>query len=719
MKDKDKTEEELIAELRLLRRQLAFLIRRDDSARRLSDLEHVITCILAESHKFSDVIPKILQLICESLEWKKAILWGVDWHAKLLRQAMVWPETNDNPHSLPLCSGMLNHILACNGIPSANGFIKEINPLKFLTVYGERLQGDLVIPLKIAGEILGVIEFFTGRIGSLDEELRGLMADVGNQISRFIESARAEEALPETEELYRIVTEAASDAMIMIDQEGTILYANRSAERIFGYDVKEMQGQSVIKLIPEHLRYSFIPSIRRRFRNGEKLSLWERTELPGLHKSGSVIHLEVTFGETVKDGKRIFIGIARDITERYRIEKYRAELLVREQEARKTAEEANRAKDEFLATVSHELRTPLTAILGWARLLESEDLNEPTHAKAVDAIIRNAKSQSQIINDLLDYSRIIMNKLPLDFSCVEPAPVIDSAIRSLSLAAQNKNIRLLVSLNNDTGTILADPERLKQIVWNLLSNAIKFTPKGGKIRVLLERSNTHITIIVSDTGEGIKADFLPHVFERFQQADGTITRKHGGLGLGLAIVRNLVELHNGKVRVHSEGERRGATFTVTIPLADSPANLVKSSSDHLRVANLAMSCPELDHLRVLIVDDEVAARELYSDILKQQGASVTAVGSASEALDLLDCWQPDLIVSDIGMPVEDGYELIKKVRMRPPERGGLIPAVALTTYSRDQDCRQAISTGYQSNIAKPVQPSDLVTAIANLAKVKN
>jgi PAS domain S-box-containing protein len=722
MEDSSKTREELLEELEELRLRVASLVAsesRRDSAQRLSAVQHEVTRILAEADRLSDIVVLLLQTICEGLGWKRAILWGVDWQANLLRRAAVWPapfKAEEGEETLPLGAGfmepeMAGSKVALKAVAIKTGFDYLINSP------ASRLQGDIACPILSAGEVLGVIEFFTGRTEQLDEDLLGLMANIGNQIGRFIERARVEEALPETEERYRIVTEAASDAMITIDQEGIILYTNRSAERIFGYEAQDIVGNNITMLIPEYLRPTYHATIQRHIAGDKKQFLWERTELPGLHRNGKQIQLEITFGESVKDGKRIFIGIARDITERKQLERERAEILAREKEARRAAEEANQSKDEFLATVSHELRTPLTAILGWARMLDRDGINEATRTKAIEAIVRNAKSQAQIINDLLDYSRITMGKLRLDTCSLEPAPIIRSAIDAISPAAIARGVNLELSLDPDTGPILADAERLKQIIWNLLSNAIKFTPKGGRIDVVLERDESQIRIIVRDSGEGIRPDFLPHVFERFLQADGTITRKYGGLGLGLAIVRNLVELHGGTVHAYSGGEGKGATFTVKLPLLSSPLGLNICDPNPLNISkDLPHRYPELERLRVLVVDDEPDARDLYSLVLQQCGASVASVGSAVEALAMIDCWQPDLLISDIGMPVEDGYALIRKLRSRPPERGGRIPAVALTAYTRDQDCQQALLAGFQRHISKPVEPDELVLIVADLAR---
>ena len=392
---------------------------------------------------------------------------------------------------------------------------------------------------------------------------------------------------------------------------------------------------------------------------------------------------------------------------------------------RRTAEdlrEANRLKDEFLATVSHELRTPLTAILGWAHMLRAGQLDEQGATSALETIERNARTQAQLIDDLLDVSRIITGKLRLDVRQVDPGSFIEPAVEALRPAAEAKGVRIRKVMDTGVVSVAGDPARLQQVVWNLLSNAIKFTPKGGKVQVRLERIDSHIEIAVSDTGAGIKPEFLPHVFERFRQADQTTTRRHGGLGLGLAIVRHLVELHGGTVEADSPGEGRGATFVVKLPVVpvyrkgDFAERVHPADGDTLP----AYDCPErLDGVKVLVVDDEADTRELLRVGVGQCGAEVVTAGSAPEALEAIAEERPDLIVSDIGMPGEDGYDLIRQVRALPAGRGGRIPAIALTAYARTEDRLRALRAGYQSHIAKPVELAELVAVMASLLQRKD
>jgi signal transduction histidine kinase/CheY-like chemotaxis protein len=387
------------------------------------------------------------------------------------------------------------------------------------------------------------------------------------------------------------------------------------------------------------------------------------------------------------------------------------------QQSQEAAEAANRIKDEFLAIVSHELRSPLNPILGWAKLLKKGTLNETATLRAVETIERNAELQAQLIDDLLDISRILRGKLGLSLQNVNLAVVIAGALDTVRLAAEAKSIEINLNLEPKVGTVKGDSSRLQQIVWNLLSNAIKFTPSGGKIQVNLEQIDSQIQIQVKDTGKGISADFLPHVFEYFRQADSTITRRSGGLGLGLAIVRQLVELHGGRVWAESCGEEQGATFTVSLPAVQKTLKLSDKDSI-LSEDSYLLSVPyaPLEGVRVLVVEDDVDTREFIAFLLEQHGAIATIAASANEALAAIVQSQPDLLLSDLGMPEVDGYALIRKIRNMPSDRGGEIPAIALTAYAAETTQQQVFAAGFQMHIAKPADPAKLVAAIASLVK---
>jgi signal transduction histidine kinase/ActR/RegA family two-component response regulator len=393
-----------------------------------------------------------------------------------------------------------------------------------------------------------------------------------------------------------------------------------------------------------------------------------------------------------------------------------AQLLARESQARAEAEESNRLKDEFLATVSHELRTPLTAILGWARMLESHTMAEAQAERAIQTIQRNAKAQAEIIDDILDVSRIVTGNLYLNLEPTELAPIVEAAINVVKPTAEAKHIRLETSFADQPALVSADAPRLQQVVWNLLSNAVKFTPQGGQVRITTRQKGSQVYLEISDNGQGISAEFLPHVFERFRQADSSTTRKHGGLGLGLAIVRHLVEIHGGTVRAESDGEGQGATLTVTLPLlADNDSVAFQGEEKKIR-GSLRLEQPELRGIHVLLVDDDAGAREMISAALNERHARVTAVASAREALRVIRVTRPDVLVSDIAMPIEDGYELIEQLRALESSQGKTIPAVAITAYAREEDRRRALAAGFQSYLAKPIEPADLIAIVASLAR---
>jgi signal transduction histidine kinase/ActR/RegA family two-component response regulator len=416
-------------------------------------------------------------------------------------------------------------------------------------------------------------------------------------------------------------------------------------------------------------------------------------------------------------------SLEAEVKERQRAEERLRLALVGEQMARAEAETANRMKDEFLATVSHELRTPLNAIIGWSHLLRSGSLDEATVSRALETIDRNAKAQAQLIEDILDVSRMITGKLRLKNEPVDIAAVINASIDSVQLAVDSKGIELVVTLDPSARHTLGDSSRLQQVVWNLLSNAIKFTPSGGRIEVKLERAGRNLKIRVSDSGQGIPPDFLPFIFERFRQADGTTTRQHGGLGLGLAIVRNLVELHGGTIEAESAGEGKGATFILKLPLAPSlqrdreSRKATANSQPKKDVDEHFTPVPALDDVRVLLVDNDPDTLQILSVMLVESKANVQTASSASEAMEVLKWYRPDVVVSDLAMPGEDGYSLV--ARIRAAENGTHIPIVALTSYVRVEDRARALSAGFNMFVPKPVEPNELITAIANLAEPAN
>jgi PAS domain S-box-containing protein len=411
-----------------------------------------------------------------------------------------------------------------------------------------------------------------------------------------------------------------------------------------------------------------------------------------------------------------FDGTTQDITERKKVAEEREQLLLSEQAARAAAERAGHMKNEFLATLSHELRTPLNAILGWSQLIRREQDKE-TLEEGLDIIERNARIQVQLIEDLLDMSRIISGKLRLDVQTIDPVLIIDAALETVTPSAAAKGVRIVKVLDSIAGPVAGDANRLQQVVWNLLSNAVKFTNKGGRIHVLLKRVNSQIEITVSDTGKGIEAEFLPHIFERFRQADASTTRRYGGLGLGLSIVKQLVELHGGTISAASAGPGLGSTFTMTLPtlvVHDRKGEEPKVGQSERRPAPTLLTNTELKGITVLVVDDERDSRGLVKRVLEECGATVIVAESAAEAFAMLQSAKPDVLVSDIGMPGMDGYELLRRVRELDSDRGGRTPAIALSAFARSEDRARALRAGYLVHVAKPVEPYELVSIVANV-----
>ena len=512
------------------------------------------------------------------------------------------------------------------------------------------------------------------------------------------------------------IIESADDAIISKTLDGILTSWNQAAQHIFGYTADEAIGQSVLMLIPDELRDEE-SMILSKIRSGDRIEHYETIRVA---KDGTRINVSLTVSP-IKDADGKIIGaskILRDITRQKQIEDERDALLKREQEAREQAEVASRAKDEFLGLLSHELRTPLNSILGWTRILSGHNLDEAAAAQALETIDRNAKLQARLIDDMLDVSRIISGKLRLDAQPVDLTSVINAAVETLRPAAEAKHIHMRVSLDFGTGTVLGDPVRLQQIVWNLVSNAVKFVPKEGSVNVSLGRINSHIEISVSDTGPGIEEEFLPYVFDRFRQADSAANKKYAGLGLGLSIVRHLVELHGGTVEAANNGN--GAVFTVKLPvmaISRTFEQLSSRSDGHATSANLAFdSPPDLSGIKILAVDDEPDARMLLQAMFEQCGAEIETCGSVREALERLNEYRPDVLVSDIGMPGEDGYVLIRKVRELEASTGKRIPAVALTAFARAEDRVRALAAGYNMHVPKPVEPAELALVISSLVR---
>ncbi len=504
------------------------------------------------------------------------------------------------------------------------------------------------------------------------------LSEKSQQDNREKEQIKA--ALVKSETQFQVLISKNPDGIVVIDTKGIVRFINPAALSLFSRQEDELLGQVL-----------GFPVV------GE-----DNTEVDVRRGNGENRVAQMRVVQIEWQGKEGYLVSLRDITEQKQVEEERIHLLEK-------AEAANRIKDEFLAIVSHELRTPLNPILGWSKLLRSRKLNQDKVDQALETIERNASLQAQLIDDLLDVSRILRGKLNLQTLRVDLVRVIQAAIETMRLAAAAKSIDIETQLDSTVGFVSGDPNRLQQVVWNLLSNAVKFTPKGGRITVRLQAIDSQAQIQVSDTGQGISPDFFPYIFDYFRQENSTTTRSVGGLGLGLAIVRHLIELHGGRIEAESDGIGQGATFTVTLPLiSDSQTKTENSSPEDEGL--------DLSNVTVLLVEDEVDTLDLLTIILESYGARVEGVTSANEALSVFSQGQPDVLISDIGMPGMDGYELIRQVRELPPDRGGLVPAIALTAYAGETDHERALSAGFNRHISKPVEPDQIVDAIANLIK---
>jgi PAS domain S-box-containing protein len=548
----------------------------------------------------------------------------------------------------------------------------------------------------------------------------GTLRGFGKVTRDLTQRREYEESLRHSEERFRLLVEGVRDyAIFMLDANGHVATWNAGAQRINGYTGDEIIGQHFSKFYPQDAIESGWPDHELQVAAAEGRFQDEGWRI---RKDGSRLWASVTITALRDEAGRLrgFAKLTRDLSERKEAQtahadgERREEMLEAERSARMEAQRAARMKDEFLATLSHELRTPLNAILGWTQVLRMGRQGPEEIKHGLEVIERNARAQVQLIDDLLDLSRILAGQIRLDVQRVTLVDVITAVVESVAPAANAKGVHLEKILDPRGSLVSGDPARLQQVVWNLLTNAIKFTPRGGRVQVLLERVNSHIELSVSDNGIGIPISFLPHVFERFTQKDGTASRSHGGLGLGLAISKQLVELHGGSIQAKSRGEGHGATFTVKLPLlvvqdeAESPRVHPTHATDPEN-----MLLPNLRALTVLVVDDEADARELVSRVLENQGAKVILAGSGEEALKVIEVNRPDVLVSDVGMPGMDGYQLMRQVRATET-KGQRLPAIALTAFARAEDRKRAMLAGYQSHLAKPFDTAELVLVVADL-----
>lgn len=591
----------------------------------------------------------------------------------------------------------------------------ELRPV----VRAEGIGALTFIPLVANGRLIGkFMTYYNAPHVFTNVELE-ISESIARQLALSIQRRRAETARARL----AAIVESSDDAIISMDLNGIVTSWNGAAERLYGYKAQEILNRPIATVIPGE-RQNEEQFMLSRIRRGETVEHYETVRR---RKDGQLFDVSITVSPVRNDRGEI-IGsskIGRDITERKRIERDREMLLETEKSLRVEAETTGRMKDEFLATISHELRTPLNAIMGWASLLR-KGLDQDSDPKntlpyGLEVIERNARTQAELIEDLLDMSRIISGKLQLDVRPIQLTPVVKAAMDAVRPAAEAKKISLNVSIDSGAELLRADEARLQQIIWNLLSNSVKFTPNGGSVWVSAARAGEITEISVKDTGAGIGPEFLPYVFDRFRQADASMTRKHGGLGLGLSIVRHLVEIHGGTITAESEGADRGSTFTVRLPVGDFAQTGLEPElafSESMTGTVLGYQRPYLAGVKVLAMDDEPDTREMLNVALRKFGADVRTTSSAGEAFQVLQTWKPDIMVCDIGMPEENGYSFMQRVRRLAPGLGGNTPAVALTGYARNENRLRALQVGFQTFVPKPIEPAELAKTMAALVRMK-
>jgi PAS domain S-box-containing protein len=522
-----------------------------------------------------------------------------------------------------------------------------------------------------------------------------------------------EQALRESEERYHaLISNVKSYALFSTNLQGIATTWNEGVERLLGYARDEFVGLPTEKLFSAEdvAKGVYRHELQAAAEDGSSANdLWM------LQKDGTPFFAACSLSRATDTSGHVtgFSVVLRDRTAWKLAQQERDALLERERTVRQEAEQASRLKDEFLATLSHELRSPLNAIVGWVHIARRHAGDNAELARSLDTIERNVRAQTQIVNDLLDMSRIMTGQVRLDMQTIDLRDAVSNAVEAVRPAAEAKRVRVEKTLGGNIGWTKVDPARLQQILWNLLANAVKFTPPGGRVRVALERVNSHAEIIIQDSGVGVAPNFLPFVFERFRQEDSSTTRRHGGLGLGLSIVKSLTELHGGSVRASSPGEGQGATFTVTLPIVHAQAD-DGAAEARTRAPFDLNAFPRLDHTNVLVVDDEADSLLFFGRLLEECGAHVLLAVDADQAMDVLRSEPVDILISDIGMAGADGYQLIGQVRALKDERLSTIPAVAVTAYARADDRRRLLLAGFQMHMAKPVEPHELVAGISSL-----
>jgi PAS domain S-box-containing protein len=720
-----------IANLAITSLSLAAIVTERRKAERQLSGSLAVTRILAESPALADALPGMLQRICKTFGWEVGTMWAPDLDANVLRCLKLWP-----PERFSAGAGASKFELMSRDFQFAPGIglpgrvwrdlqpawipdvTKDDNFPRAQAAAAEGLHAAFAFPILSDERFLGVMEFFSHEIREPDKTFLATFRGIGSQIGQFLERKQSEQELFESRERLVMAMQASGMGFWTRDLDGTNrVQWSPELEAIFGLAPGEFpeSEEAFFEFVHAEDREALSKAVGDAIANRTDYEIDFRYATKD-GKPGWMIGRGRAFYDSSGNPYRL-AGLGWDITGRKRAEEEREQLIEREHAARTEAEEANRIKDEFLATLSHELRTPLTAMLGWLGMLRTNRLDQETVAHALDTVERNARAQAQLIEDLVDVSRIAGGKLRLDVRQLDLMPVIAAAIDIVRPAADARGIQIELSGDASVGLVSGDPARLQQIIWNLLSNAVKFTPREGRVFVSLGRAGSSAELVVRDTGTGIDPDFLPNVFDRFRQAESSVTRSHRGLGLGLAIVRHLTEAHGGTVTAESEGDGHGATFTIRIPLAAVEFGNA-ADFDQPRVDETATARPPLEGVRVLVVEDEADARELLALTLEVSGAEVNAVESVQEALRNLELFKPDVLLSDIGMPVESGYDLIRQVRLLSGESRD-IPAVALTAFATDKDRQLALAAGFQIHLAKPVEPNALVKAIAKLTNGKH
>ena len=707
---------------------LAAAIEERRTSERRRTAAHAVGEVLTSSPNLTQAAPAILRAICENLEWQTGAFWLVDRDAQRLQCLALWNGLATPAAAFVLTTketlfpsgvGLPGRVWATSKAAWIEDVLHDPNFPRAPEAREAGIHGAFAFPICFGDDVLGVIECFTRTVATPDADLLRTMSTVGNQVGQFMGRKLVEIAVMEGQRRTRAILDTALDAIIGMDHQGRITEFNPAAERTFGYTKAHAVGRELADLlIPRELRDSHRAGLVRYLTTGHGPFIERRIETTACHADGREFPVEVAITRVPDDDPPRFTGFVRDLTAQVRSERERGQLLLRESTARREAEAANRAKDEFLATLSHELRTPLNAIVGWTRMLLDGTMDEQSKRRALQVIDRNAHLQVQLIADILDVSRIITGALRLDVQPVDLGSVIGAALDVVRPAADAKKIRIRSRLAASARLTEGDPQRLQQIVWNLLANAVKFTQAGGHVDIeVVDGGDTCLRIRVQDDGAGIDPAFLPHVFERFRQADSSVSREHGGLGLGLAIVRHLAELHGGTVAAESQGLGQGSTFTVELPRM-YPDRAADISSDHRHVTPVDRSQFNQEVLlggcRALVVDDDEDARELIATILTAAGANVQTASSVDEALRHLDASRPDVLLADIGMPGSDGYALIREIRKREAQSGQHLPASAITAYASSQDQERALAAGFDRHVSKPINPAAIVEAVRSM-----